>query len=357
MSAAIVGMGTWLPEQVHKNDAWPESFAKGADALEDRTFNDIPEAEDPVAAAILARDLALEARDPFLGATLRHVADPEMGSVHAETCAARAALADAGLSADDVDVVLSNAAVPDRHGPFTPTRVADTIGARRALALEIEAGCASGVVGLELARAYIESGLANVVLMTQSHIMLRIFPLLHPARPGLGDAGSALVVARGPGLALRATFSRTHGEFAHAVTYLRGRDDASDTPWWCAGGEIRLGSRAPAQAKQLMRDTVSFGAASVREVAARARVDVRRIDVLASVQPRGFMPGAIAEHLGLPRERAVTTYSEIAHVGGCGPTFNLARARELGLLTPGAIVALYAQGLGFTRAAALLQMT
>ena len=356
MSAAIVGMGSWLPEHVRKNDAWPDSFASGA-ALDDRTFNDIPQAEDPIAAAILARDLALEARDPFLGATQRHVADPEMGSLESETLAAHVALADAGLSGSDVDLVLSNAIIPDRLGNYTPCSVAHRIGARRALALQIEAACASSVAGLEIARAYIESGLANVVLVTQSHILLRAFPLLHPACPGLGDGASALVVGRGRGLALRATFTRTHGEFALAVGYVRGADDASDPAWWCAGGDYRVGSRAPALAKQLMRDTVSFGAATLREVAARAAVPVERIALLASVQPRGFMPGAIAERLGLPRERAVTTYAEIAHVGACGPTFNLLRARALGLLSPGAIVALYAQGAGFVRAAALLEVT
>jgi 3-oxoacyl-[acyl-carrier-protein] synthase III len=73
------------------------------------------------------------------------------------------------------------------------------------------------------------------------------------------------------------------------------------------------------------------------------------------VQPRGFLPGGIAERLGLPRERAVTTYEDIAHVGACGPVFNLQRARERGLVTPGTLVALYAQGAGFTRAAAILE--
>jgi 3-oxoacyl-[acyl-carrier-protein] synthase III len=73
------------------------------------------------------------------------------------------------------------------------------------------------------------------------------------------------------------------------------------------------------------------------------------------VQPRGFIPGAIAEHLGLPRERAVTTYSHIAHVGACGPVFNLERAREEGRLEKGSLSALYAQGAGFTRAAAILE--
>jgi 3-oxoacyl-[acyl-carrier-protein] synthase III len=187
--------------------------------------------------------------------------------------------------------------------------------------------------------------------------LLRVFPLAHPACPGLGDGASAMVVARGPGLALRATFAVTHGEHARAVTFVRGQDDASDAPWWKAGGDFRLGSRAPELAKLLMRDTVSFGAATVREIAERAGADVERIAVLASVQPRGFLPGAIAERLGLARERAITTYGEIAHVGACGPAFNLERARRLGLLTRGSLVALYAQGSGFTRSAALIEVT
>ena len=86
-----------------------------------------------------------------------------------------------------------------------------------------------------------------------------------------------------------------------------------------------LGSRAHEGAKFLMRETVSFGAKTVREAAARASVDVERIGVLASVQPRGFIPGATAQHLGLGRDRAVTTYEEVAHIGGSGLVFNLAR--------------------------------
>jgi 3-oxoacyl-[acyl-carrier-protein] synthase III len=94
----------------------------------------------------------------------------------------------------------------------------------------------------------------------------------------------------------------------------------------------------------------------VREAAERANVDLERIAVIASVQPRGFIPGAIAERLGLPRGRAITTYSEIAHVGACGPVFNLQRARARNLLPPGTMAALYAQGAGFTRAAVVLEV-
>ena len=139
-----------------------------------------------------------------------------------------------------------------------------------------------------------------------------------------------------------------------AVQWVRGPVE-SDPPWWAAGGDYRLGTRAPELVKALMRDTVSFGARTLRDAAARASTDLARVTTVASVQPRGFLPPAIAEYAGLPRDAAVTTYSQIAHVGACGPVFNLARARDEGRLERGSLCALYAQGAGFTRAAAILE--
>lgn len=357
MKAGVAGIGTFLPEHVRTNDAWPASFGVREHREGDRTFNDIPKAEDEISAALVERDLAREADDPFLGALRRHVADDAMTSVHAEVIAAQRALADASVAGAEVDLVISNAVVPDRLSLPSAVSVAHAIGASRANAFSVEAACASAVLGLEVAKAYIEAGLARVVLLTQSHLLLRTFPLTHPATPGLGDAASAVLVTAGGPLRVRGTYGITHGQYARAVVWLRGTDDETDTPWWHGGAPIRLGSRAPEQTKILMRDTVSYGADTVREACARAGVDVERLSVLASVQPRGFLPGAMAERLGLPRSTAITTYEDIAHVGVCGPIFNLARARELGLFRPGALLALYGQGAGFTRAAAVLEVS
>lgn len=355
MTPAIIGIGTWLPERVRTNDAWPSSFFERAQKAGDRIFNDIPPPLDERAAAIVERDLAAEALDPMLGATRRHLAEAGMLSAEAEALAGRAALADAGIDPLDIDILLSYAAVPDRITPPTGPAVAHLLGAHRATAIAIEAACASSISQIEVACAYVRSGMARRVLLTQSHLMLRAFPLLHPACPGLGDAASALVISSEPGISIRSTFGQTHGEHALSVTWVRGNDDATDSPWWCAGGELRVGSRNAEGAKFLMRETVSFGADAIRQAARRAEIDVERLAVIACAQPRGFMPGAIAERLGLPRECAVSTYEQIAHVGACGPIFNLAAAREQGRLESGALAALYGQGAGFTRAAAILQ--
>jgi 3-oxoacyl-[acyl-carrier-protein] synthase III len=355
VSATIIGLGTWLPVRVRTNDEWPPTFTGHHDPA-DRTFNDIPPPEDPIAAQILARDLALEAADPFLGAVKRRVAEIDTTSIEVETHAARAALAEAGVSGQDVDLVLSYSVAPDTLTVPTANVVAYNVGAKRAFACSIEAACASAITQLEVARAYIESGLANVALLTQAHLMLRVMPMLHPAAPGLGDAASALVVARGErGLVVRSTHTITHGEYADAVVWMRNRDAADEPPWWKAGGDYRLGTRSARNVKMLMRDTVSLGAAAVKEAAARAAIDAERLSALASVQPRGFIPKGIAERLGLEREAGISTYEEIAHVGACGPVFNLERARRLGRVERGSFVALYGQGAGFVRAAAVLE--
>jgi 3-oxoacyl-[acyl-carrier-protein] synthase-3 len=356
VKARISGIGTWLPPAVRRNSDWPESFSARTKAGE-RTFNDIEAPGDARAASLIAADLAREASDPFIGSVLRHVADESTTATEAESCAALSALADAGVRPEEVDVVLGNSMVPDRVAPLSGPSVAHRIGARRAHAISVDTVCASAVSQLEIAKAYVESGMARHVLLVQSHLMLRTIPMTHPASPGLGDGASALVVSadRG-GLVIRSTFGITHGQEAMTVTWVRGTDDATDTPWWKAGGEARLGSRAPDRVKALMRDTVKYGSDTIRAAADRAGISAKDLDVVVSVQPRGFIPPAIAEHLGLPRQRAVETYERIAHVGVCGPVFNLAAARDSGRLPRGARVAMYAQGAGFTRATAVLEV-
>ena len=356
MNVSIRGLGFWLPQTIRANDAWPESFALQAHRHGDRTFNDIPPADDPEAAAILEEHLAAEAKDPFLGATQRRIADPSMTAADAETLVAQAALADAKIDGSEVDIVLSNSLVPDRIVPSTAVKVAHRIGAKRALAEGVESACASALTQLQTACAYVESGLARTVLRTQSHLIWRVFPLMHPASPGLGDGATAIVVAREGRLKIRSTFAVTHGNYADAVTWVRGADDETDVPWWKSGGDFQVGSRNAKQVKELMRDTVSFGAQAIKEATERAHAQVEQIRAISSVQPRGFIPAAIAKRLGLPAERAVTTYERIAHVGVCGPVFNLVETLKSRQLSQGAMIALYAQGAGFTRAAAILEL-
>jgi 3-oxoacyl-[acyl-carrier-protein] synthase III len=118
-----------------------------------------------------------------------------------------------------------------------------------------------------------------------------------------------------------------------------------------------MGSYDPTRARKLVQDTVRIGAATVGELLEREAVPPGDIDVLAAVQPRRWIPRAIAEAAGIDPARAIDTFGERAHLGACGVVVNLLEARQAGCLRAGARVVLYGQGAGFTRAAALLEWT
>jgi 3-oxoacyl-[acyl-carrier-protein] synthase-3 len=358
--ATILGLGEWLPPTVRDNGAWPADFGQRSTAAGREITEVVAGDSDDCYDAIVARHVAAEAGDPFLGTKLRHVADDAMTSWEAEVLAARAALDDAGVDPADIDFVSSWTFTPDRAKQVTAPRVAHRLGATRAVGVAADAACASAIMQLSLAAAMVESGRARLVLLTQSHLATRAFPLLHPASPNVGDAATAIVVGASERAGILAMHAVSHGEYHDAVVWRRAKDDES--AWYQAGGPTYLGSYDRGGARQLVQNTVRFGAETVTEAARRAGVDPSRIDLLASVQPRGWVPGAIAEALGLPVAIAPQTFERLAHLGACGIVCNLLEGRRRGLFgrSDGGmdkIAGLYAQGAGFTRSALLVRWT
>jgi 3-oxoacyl-[acyl-carrier-protein] synthase III len=358
MRAAILGMGQWLPETIRTNDAWPKDFGAHAAASAHRELADVRVATrgDPCE-AIIARHLAAEANDPFLGTKRRRLADDSITAVEAERLASIAALADARVDPSDVDVILSYSAVPDRPIPASGCKVGQLLGANKAVAIGMEVACATIVAQLLVAASLIESGRARTVLLTGSHLGTRAFRMLHPASPSLGDAATAVVVGASERPGILSSFAVTHGEYSEAVVWRRAKEESR---WYQAGGEMFLGSCDSEGAHRLVQDTVRIGAETVTEAARRSDVPLSSIAAFACVQPRGWIPGAIAETLGLAPSVVATTFDELAHLGPCGVVTNLIEARRRGLLAPRgagepAVAAIYAQGAGFTRASVLLR--
>jgi 3-oxoacyl-[acyl-carrier-protein] synthase-3 len=350
--ARISGLGAWLPETVRENSAWPADFAARTRRSDRRELVDFGRQDRSVADEVALRHFAAEANDPFLGTTRRRVADELLSAPEAEAKAASAALADAGLDPHEIDVVISYSAVPDRILPPGAPKVAWLLGATRARAMSVDAACASTIAALEVATALVEAGRATHVLVTQSHLMTRLFPLLHPASPNVGDAAAAFVVSATDRLGIVAIRAQAHGEYYDAVTYCRGREQ--DPPWWQPGGGYYLGSHDRAQAEALVLRTVKIAADTVLELLAKAKVPLDTVDALASVQPRRWVPEAVVEAIGgnMP---APQTFDELAHLGGAGVILNLLEARRLGHVRAGSRVVLYAQGAGFVRGAALVE--
>jgi len=351
MYARIAGLGRWLPERVRDNSEWPAEFStRPAKHGDDRTLVDVQLTRDNEAVRqIVERYLACEVGDPFLGSRRRRVADDSVSAVQAEAWAAQEALADAGVDASEVDAIFSWALVPDRIMPSNACGVGHLVGAKRAWSATVDTACASPITQLGLAASLIESGRASTVLMTQSHLATKVFPLMHPASPCVGDGATAMLVRASETPGIREVQSITQGEHYDAVIWCRDRDPDRDSPWWQAGGPQMMSSHAPDTARGLIRNTVPIAVETVQALLERSRILASEIDALCTMQPRSWVPHAIAEGLGLSPDVAPETYHELAHLGGAGMVMNLLEARARGLLRPGANVVLYAQGAGFTR--------
>src|SRR5690606_32298493 len=192
MNAWVAGVGAWYPDDVRRNADWPPEFGRTS-LGGDRLFNDIPRAAD-AASRITDEYLQAEVGDPFLGVRERRVCPPSISAVDAEVWAAERALADAGVRAEDVDVLLSYSVVPERLTPATGCAVAHRLCASRGLDFGMDAACATALVQRDEAASFIRTGRADTVLLSQSHLILRTYPMALPAAPELGDAATALVV-------------------------------------------------------------------------------------------------------------------------------------------------------------------
>lgn len=352
MRAGILGLGQWLPEKVRTNDYWPKEFVEAHGKRAQAEFTEVQVNPDGDAIdQLVAKYASSEKDDPFLGAIERRVASDDMRTHIVELAAAEDALKNAGLDGSCIDLVISYSTIPDRVSPPPATLIAHAVGAHNAVGFGIAAACASSIIGLDIATAFIESGQANFVLLTQSHLMTRAFPVMHPASPNIGDAATAIVVGKVNNGGILALKKITHGEYYDAVMVARRKDDAI----MChPGGHISVGSYNSEQAAYLVYNTVRFGATTINEALAQTTIKPADIDVVASVQPRQWVPKAIAESAGINSGLAVETFKTYAHLGACGPIVNLIEARKRNMLKAGSKVALYGQGAGFTRAAAVI---
>lgn len=371
MKATILGLGEWRPPLTRVNADWPaqtveawRARAAAAHAEQAKMAGSRDESNDgallthrpdlDTADRLTQAGYAADSADVFLRTKERRVADPKTTAIDAAVLAGRAALEDAGVDPKDVYLVVCWDAIPDRPGSPGAPKVAELLGADRAHAFDIQQACASVVSSLELAAGLVESGRARYVLLTQTHIGFRVCGFENPISANVGDVATALVVGPSREEGILSMALQSDGSFQRAVIFSRGRDEASDTPWWTAGGPFFFGSLDRAKAQEIMAGTVKMGALTIREACEKAGIDPTELGVICAPHIRGWIPGAIAQSLGLPDSAAPHTYEELAHVGGCGAVANLIEARRRGMLQPGTKVGIYAQGQGMTRAAAIV---
>lgn len=135
MNAHIVGTGSFLPEKVVTNFDLAEHMDTNDEWIVSRT-----------------------------GIRKRHIAVEETTTQMASE-AARRALADAGMSAEEVEMILLATVSPDHVVPSAACEVQAVLGAENAVAIELNAACSGFVFALNTAQAYVKAGIYRKILV------------------------------------------------------------------------------------------------------------------------------------------------------------------------------------------------
>lgn len=152
----ILGVGSYVPAPVRKNDWWPASYRAQFDERrqKDVTSPDVLLSRAKSPAQRIQFEHMLETyNDPFRGTVERRVLEPEHAPSFMEIAAAKKALLHAGMDPADLDAIIVYSLPADNPLPCNGGIIQAALGAHRAQTLGVDSGCASFIS--EIGRAHV----------------------------------------------------------------------------------------------------------------------------------------------------------------------------------------------------------
>jgi 3-oxoacyl-[acyl-carrier-protein] synthase-3 len=264
--------------------------------------------------------------------------------------AATAALADAGLEARDIDVILVATATPDYTFPATAVIVQDRLGLHSGAAFDLQAVCSGFVFGIANADALIRSGQAHRVLVIGAETFSRILDWEDRTTCVLFGDGAGAIVLEGQeqdgaktDRGVLATRLRSDGGHLHKL-YVDGGPSSTQTV-----GHLRM------EGREVFRHAVGLVSDVIDGALADAGAAAVEIDWFVPHQANKRIIDATARKFGWPDEKVVITVDRHGNTSAASIPLALDTARRDGRIREGDLVMLEAMGGGFTWGAALVR--
>jgi 3-oxoacyl-[acyl-carrier-protein] synthase-3 len=285
------------------------------------------------------------------GIRQRHVAAPGELTSDLAVQAAERALATAGLSGADLDLIVLATATPDNTFPATATKVQSRLGMTKGCAFDVQAVCSGFIYALATADNFIRCGQARRALVIGAETFSRILDWEDRGTCVLfGDGAGAIVLAshrdEGGGARERGVLStHLHADGRHYdILYV---DGGPSTTGSC--GFLRM------EGKEVFRHAVHRLAEVVDEALAANGLAARDLDWLVPHQANRRIIDSMGRKLDLPPEKVVVTIERHANTSAASVPLALAEAVGDGRIKPGDLVLMEAMGGGLTWGAALVR--
>ncbi|HXT79178.1 MAG TPA: beta-ketoacyl-ACP synthase III [Acetobacteraceae bacterium] len=315
----LAGVGAYLPERAVTNDELSRTIDTSDEWIRERT-----------------------------GIRQRHFAGKRETATFMGAAAARAALADAGLAAAAVDVIIAATSTPDQAFPSTAVRIQAELGTG-GFGFDLAAACAGFIYALSVADGMIRSGQARNVLVVGTEVYSRILNWQDRGTCVLfGDGAGAVLLQAGEGgpgdRGILSTHLHSQGALGD-ILYVDGAVGQPDKP-----GHLVMNGR------EVFRHAVVRLAEAVEEALAANGLTHADIDWLVPHQANRRIIDAMGRKLGLSAERVVVTVDRHANTSAASVPLALAEARADGRIRRGDLVLLEALGGGLTWGSALVRM-
>jgi len=262
------------------------------------------------------------------------------------THASLRAMEDAGVSPNDLDMIITSTITPDHIFPSTACYIQQKIGAGRASAFDILAACAGFIYALSIGQSFVNSGAMETVLVVGAECLSKITDYTDRTTCVLfGDGAGAVIIQK----------SRTKHEI---LSTSLAADGAQADVLIMPGG----GAKNPASLESVQQRThyIQFKGKEVFKLAInnitnliidtvnKNGLSLEDIDLIIPHQSNLRIIEATMEKLGLPMEKAFVNIDKYGNTSSASIPIAIDEARKEGRLSKGDIVMLVAFGGGLT---------
>lgn len=287
------------------------------------------------------------------GIEARHIAAPNEATSDLAFEAAQKALADAGIEAEQIECIIVATESPDTKFPSTACLLQARLGAKKAAAFDLSAGCSGFVYSLGVANSLITSGLYKYVLVVGAEALSRI--------TNWEDRNTCVLFGDGAGAAVVGPVEEGKGIIAVEMGA-----DGNGGPFLMqpAGGSRKPASHETVDAgehfihmdgSEVFKFAVTIMGKSAKSIMKKAGMTSEDIDLLVPHQANIRIIKSAAKRLGLPMEKVFVNVEKYGNTSAGSIPIALCEARDAGLLQKDNNILLVGFGAGLTWASIILK--
>ena len=283
----------------------------------------------------------------------RHIASPKESTALMALHAAREAVEVADVNPSDIELIIVSTASPEYPFPATACLVQDALGADKAGAFDLEAGCSGFVYGLSTAAGLIRGGMYNTILVIGSETLSRIVDWKDRATCILFADGAGAVILRGsdqPGGVLASVLG-SDGSGGELLIVPGGGAKNPAGPETVTSGMhyIKMNGR------EVYRFATRVMAQASRQVVQQAGWPLETIDLFIPHQANARIINSAAKSLKLSPDKVYVNIERFGNTSSASIPIALCEAIDAGRVKPGDRLLMVGFGAGLTWAACALQ--